>query len=1137
MLEQRIEQSLGEFRGKLFEADASERLHEITIERKSDYSNEVLLGSLDLFRSLGAYYRQRSLIAQGINDEIFENAAPASRLSAETSLLSALEFYAHSPLRRADVEAGISRLTGIVDVQAATAAEKPEIQLWLAEGYQALGQYAQAEQAYWAALQNASDPRLTALADFRLAELVERESKFAIADSLFGAASRLQESPLRLLAMVRRAAVLRSERHFDELLAQIGRADSLFAHSEHDVRTSAREFRYSSPLVERMMLESVEEDRIVGSAPIRSTPGASEIAPSQLTSGYYPAEAALLRGSALSELGKYTEATQEFLRGEHELESLRDTNNRAFNAQELFYSNALKFERGWSLFNREKYEDAAAAFLQLASEDTAQRHLLLRSASLPLREQGQYFDPFVNDTLLVGSPSLLEPGVLGRSTIDTGFFFYNDFPERARFYAGVALERAGKRKEAAEIFTRLSIDKSILYSSRSNYQLALIRFLEGNFQAQQLLEPLSYERSLTGAYSSFLLGELAYRKQIYERAERYFFNSYANLPESDTSIRATAHLERGLSLIPLKNWQEASDELSTYLQLTHEQIPGKTDEALYWLGKAYFRIGQYDSATILLQRLLKGFPKSSRQIDAQYLYAWSLFSQNDFANAEPAFERVVAMDSISRYSYDVLARAADSYYAQDNLQPASVIYNQAIDRPAFNDLRSTRALLLLGVTRMRLDSNRSAMNLFHYITTRYPKSDLVDEAAFNEALALYSISQNSQADQLVENIVTRYGRSPVAPRALFVAAEERNRTGDISGAAGFYRRVVREYANAPEVRPSIFSLQDALIQLKRPDEAFAVGDSFISRNPESPLNHEILFRSGELQLRTGSAALAISTFRSFISQYPKDDLRPAAEIGLGRALVLSGDTAAALTQFSSVITQSDSSSSIAAQAYLERARIERSQKNYAVAAQDYQLASLRRYYATDAAPVALWEYAQMLVEEHQSDSAIAAFRDLSVRYPIEASLPARAAIREAELLSDLNQDEQAMSELRRVIAAHPKDVYGGAATVRIAMIHADNQAWPSAADVAVQARRDFALGAESEAKRLFILGIAHSHLGRKSDALKELRSAVAIKSLSPADRETANRLIAELTPRKQSPKVTPKKTSPKPAAKKKGAKR
>lgn len=1122
MLETRIEQVLDGSRRFAVEADAAEGLTGIIHDYRGQYSTEEELRSLDLFRSLAAYYRQRPLIAQGLNDNVLSNAVPGSRIATETALLSALEFYAHSPLRRSDVEAGLNRLTSIVAVTGATAAERPEIELWRAEGYQALGQFAQAEQSYRASIQHASDPELAALANFRLAELLERESRFSEADTLFAATSQMIESPLRLLALIRRAAVMRSEKKYGELETVLASADALYAHSRLDRRTSAREFRYSSPLVQRWMLQAIEEDRVVGSAPLRATPRRSAPAESQLTSGYYPAEAALVRGSALSELGKYAEATEVLTQGERELQALRDSSGTSSDraAQELFYSNALKFERAWSLFQREKYPEAATAFLQLASEDTAQRHLLVRSAALPLREQGRYFDPFLNDTVLSSQPSLLASGVLGRITIDTSFFFYNDFPERARFYAGVALERAGMRKEAADVFTRLSIDKSVLYSGQANYHLALIRFLEGNFQAQQLLEPLSYERSVTGAYASFLLGELAYRKQLYERAERYFFNSYANLPFSDTAVRATAHLERGLSLIPLKNWQEASDELSAYFHSANEHVLGKTDEALYWLGKAYFRIAQYDSAKVLLQRLLTDYPTSSRLVDAQYLYAWSLFSQNDFAAAEPAFERVVAMDSISRYSYDVLARAGDAYYAMNDLTHASVIYNQAIDRPAFNDLRSTRALLLLGITRMRLDSTRSAMNLFQYITARYPKSDIVDEATFNQALAAYAISQNGQAEALVDKIVTQYRQSPVAPRALLVAGEERTRSNDPAGALRFYRQVITDYANAPEARPALFALQEAYFTLAKPQEALAVGDTFVAQHPTSELNHEIIYRAGELRLRLNQASAAIASFRSFIERYPNDELRPFAELGLGRALLQSGDTAGALTQFESVVSKYDSTGA-AAQGLLERARIERTQHRYAEAEADFIRAGAPIYYSTDAAPQALWELSQMLVETERSDSAIIVLRDLSRRYPIEASLPGRGAIRAAELLHAANRDAEASDELNRVIAAHPKDAVGGSAVVRSAAFHLDRREWSPAVKDAVTARRDFTLGAESEARRLFVLGVAHSHLGQKADALKELRSAAASRYLSAADRETAQSLIAELTPKKKSP--TPRK--------------
>ena len=670
-----------------------------SVDRDDDALSDQFF-SLDLFRSLAGYYRGLPFDAESQADNILANAPAGSRIASNAALLGALEFYAHSPLTRNDVVAGLARLNEIGSSNAASSNIQPEIHFWKAEGYRELDEFAKAEAEYHDAINKSNDPRLAALVHFRLGELFEREHRHVDADSNFSDASGAIESPLRLLSLVRLGAVQRAEKHFKAVLVTMDEADSLFHSTQHIIRTSARDLQYTSLLIEGMMLETHDQDRILGTTQNVST----DSIPPQLISPFYLSEIELLRGSALSELGAYAQATEILAHGESLIDGAADSvKEPSFAAQALFISDALRFERGWSLFQRAKYQDAAAAFLELAVTDTGARHYaILRESVLPLREQGLYFDPFLNDSLSAEASGTLhaptiDRSVLAKNTVDTSFFIYNDFPERARYYAGIALARAGMLNEAADALQALTLNRSKLYSANAVYQLALIRFVQHSYEAATLLEPVSDEKNVRGGYASFLLGELAYRRNDYERAEAYFLNAFANLPLQDTAIRGTAHLERGLSLIPLDNWSDAADELATYLDRSHEHRLGCTDEALFWLGKAYFRAGEFDSSSEAFSKLLTEFPASPRKEDAQYGYAWSLFEANDFARAAPEFQRIITMDSISRYAYDALARAGDSYYALGEMKRANKLYNLATDRPGFNPIRTTRALLMLGI--------------------------------------------------------------------------------------------------------------------------------------------------------------------------------------------------------------------------------------------------------------------------------------------------------------------------------------------------------------------------------------------------------------------------------------------------------
>ncbi len=1114
--EEKAAHSFEHFRADDLKSLSAEELARMQLVGRNDDRLEEPLLSLDLFRSLAAYDREAPFASQSIIDGVLPNALTDGRVAPNAALMGALEFYAHAPLSRNDVEAGLARLNEIGSKPVADSLIAAEIHFWKAEGYCALGEFVPAEAEYRNAIARPSDRRFKALNDFRLGELLDREARYPESAFCFLRSAQTRESPLMLLSLLRLGSVMRSEKNYPDVLATMDEADSLYRATQHLVRTSARDVQYHSGFLEVLLEPSLGHERVVGLAPLDSSVMVEPVP--QLVSPYYQSEVALLRGSALTELGRYEESTEVLTKGEELISAGSDSmRGTSFAEQARFISDALRFERGWSLFQRGKYQEASAAFLELAVTDTGRsRYGMFRTTTLPLREQGLYFDPFLNDSLsattsIAQNAPTIAQSVLAKNSVDTSFFIYNDFPERARYYAGVALARAGMLSEAAEALQKLTLDRSMLYSDKAVYQLALIRFVQHSYEASKLLEPVSSEKNVRGGYASFLLGELAYRRDDYERAEEYFLNAFANLPQEDTAIRATAHLERGLSLIPLNNWSDAAQELAAYFDHSHEHVAGRTDEALFWLGRAYFRAGEYDSARVIFSRLRSEYPGSSRTTDAQYSYAWSLFAANDYQHAEPAFQQIVTMDSISRYAYDALAHAGDSYYALGEIKRANTLYNLATDRPGFNPLRATRALLMLGVTRMRIDSERSAMNEFEYLIRKFPQCDIVDLASFDYVLSAYAINQNESAETMVSSIVSKYPRSALAPRALYVAGEERVRRGDEKGSLHYYERVVNRYARSKEAGPALFALQDALVDLKQIPEALVVADSFVARNPQNPINPEVLLRGGELQMKLREPARALFTFRSFLRQYPSRPEMPRAELLVAEAELATGDTSRSIQQFDSVIARYDSLD-IASEAYLGRARIQHLRKNFDGAANDFERAFQDRYYSSDAAPEAMYEYGRQLSERKKIDSAEHMFLALSVRYPIEASIGARGALRAGELLEAERKPDSALAVFAHVIATHPTDGLGGEAMFHNGEIEFEHGAWMNAIETLTAARENFPLSPELDQRSLFAIARAEVHLARKLEAVRSLRKLLEIRSLPEHERESAKSLLDTLLP-------------------------
>jgi TolA-binding protein len=1126
------ENALKQLRDREISSVALHELSSIAERLRENYQTRTLGLTLDLFQSLAAYELRRDITSQRLNDRILSEAPKDSRVYAEASLLYALQHFAHSPLRRIDVEAGLERLRSVEDAGGLSAQTQPELTFWAAEGYRALGVVAQAEEYYTKTIDKSSDPKLNALASFRRGELLEYQLKYVEAAEDYLRTINTARSPLVLLASIRRASALRTIGRYPEVLTELDRADSIRNHARLEVRTSARQLAYSSPLVEELLLQRTETDRILGSTPDKYREDLRADHPSEfvLASPLVHAEIALLRGSAQLELGQYAEAAKTLEIGQILTEQSDSLARMASPDQVRFISNALQFEKAWALYQQKKYEAAAKEFLALAAADTVTRRAIQRVAGGNLRERGRFADPFYEELGDITSTEL-DQSLVYRTTVDTTFFYYNDFPERARFYAGVSLQRAGKLEEAEKVFIALGQDRAVLYSDKARYQQGLLNYTQRNYtQAEILLAPIALDRTLSGGYASYLMGEMTYRRNLFARAERYMANALGLLPEQDTTLRTMAHLVRGLSLVGLNAWEPAAFELSNYAAIARRDT-GRTDEALFWLGKSFQKVGYFDSSRIALERLIKEYPNSTRLQDAYYLLGWSQFEQGEYASAERNFMKVFDFDTISRYAYDALARVGDINYVTNDLEKASLVLNQAVDRPAFNNYRTTRALYQLGVVRQRLDSARSAMNVFNYLINKFPNSDIVDRATYNLALSAYTINQTQRAEQEIEKLVSQYGGSQYAPRGLLLVANERLRSNALDGSLAYFHRVLEKYPTSREAGEALFGLQEALLRQDNYQLAISEGDKFIAENPNHPLRPEVLLNQGKLQLSRAEANAAQATFRNFISQFPEHSQIPFARYYEARSTLAAGDTAQGIEMLLST-TSEYSSHDAAPFAFYELARVNRRQGNIAEASKYYTSAFREQYYSSDAAPQAMSEYAQMLIDLDREDSAIAVLREITDRYTVQTSAGARAQMRVALLIADKHPAD-ARALLESVAQSRVKDAVGGSAVVQMGEIDLQSGKFSDALREFARAKKDYPLGIESETRRLFGVARAQEALGRKGDAAYALRVLLATKGVAAADRVRAQEWLSRIAPRRSRAADAPDKPSSKKAPAKK----
>jgi TolA-binding protein len=420
----------------------------------------------------------------------------------------------------------------------------------------------------------------------------------------------------------------------------------------------------------------------------------------------------------------------------------------------------------------------------------------------------------------------------------------------------------------------------------------------------------------------------------------------------------------------------------------------------------------------------------------------------------------------------------------------------------------------LGLTRMRLDSARSAMNIFHNLVRKFPTSELADRSYFNSALAAYAIDQPTKAEDDIEHIAQVSKNSILIPQGWLLAGDQRLNRGLSDGAVTEYQRVLEQYPASPEAIQALFNMQEAMIRSNKYVQALAAADTFIARAPSSPEVPAVIFRKGALQFGLTQWKATAETMQQFVERYPTHAKVPEARLFLGRSLANAGDTATAIAQYT-FIRDSLPAHPSAAEAHYELARIKRAQQKPEEASREYASAFDQQYYSTDAAPKALAEYAEYLVERGKKDSAITILHLLAERYTIETKAGARAEIRAAQLLEELGKKPEAQAILLRVANAR-NDMLGGAARVRLGETYLHDTTWHTALSQFALANSKYSLAEESDVRRLFGVSVASIALKLKPQAITALKALLNQHKLSERDHERAVHLLDTLLPPKKA---------------------
>ncbi|MCS6807293.1 MAG: tetratricopeptide repeat protein [Bacteroidota bacterium] len=512
---------------------------------------------------------------------------------------------------------------------------------------------------------------------------------------------------------------------------------------------------------------------------------------------------------------------------------------------------------------------------------------------------------------------------------------YSRLASIARLYRAITLKRQHKHDIARQELSALAVQSDFPFPAEALLELGELYYQENKYdEARRALERAVREATdlVTQLRVNFLLGETALHLRLYPLAVRSFEHaeqlvsqvpSYA-LPNRH-QYRAEVILKCGVALFGAKDYRDAITQLTRFLN-DYPYLPDSLDsevrlqqrmEAAFWLAESYYHAELLHNAVRSYQALLHEYPSSPRTEEVLYGLGWAQFRLRQFGESAATFTRLLREYPQSRFALDILTRRGDGLYISKNYRAAAESYQQAALLQPHSEL-GEYAAFQAGQALYRLQDYERAIESMQAFARTYPNSPLADDALYGAAWIAFQQRRFADAAQEFRALLDIYPQGSSAPRAYYALGDSYFNLEQYDAAVQAYRAVIDIFPLHPLAPEAVSAMQYCYLLQGKEDSASLITDRYIRASPSSTFSQELKFKKAETLFNAGKFSTAAAEFEDFIGKNRHNPRTAEALYQLGRSYIALEDTARAFAAFRR-IEKEYPSSSVAPRAALELA--------------------------------------------------------------------------------------------------------------------------------------------------------------------------------------------------------------------------
>ena len=379
-----------------------------------------------------------------------------------------------------------------------------------------------------------------------------------------------------------------------------------------------------------------------------------------------------------------------------------------------------------------------------------------------------------------------------------------------------------------------------------------------------------------------------YPKSAYaDKVSSYLVDVYMNTTSYDAALASIAKIQNpGASILAAKMqllYRKAMDDMAAG---EYDKVPSlltdvialerydrKTaNDALFWRGECYYRMGQTDRAEADYSRYLAliGSSKTYNSALANYGLGYIHYNKKDYTKSGREFKAVLESSRQVGLENEIIAdaalRAGDCMFYGRQYDNAKEFYGTAINLvPSTGDYALYQTALVNGLQR---NYTQKILDLSK-LTANYPNSPYVASALYEQGRAYQQTDQPEQAIQAFGRIINDYPNTDLARKASAETALIYYQTDKYDLAISAYKDVIARYPGSDEARTALVDLKSIYVEKGDINTYLQYTETVQGATPIAVSERDSLtYTAAEGLFSRGQKADAKKRFKEYLDQYP-----------------------------------------------------------------------------------------------------------------------------------------------------------------------------------------------------------------------------------------------------------------------------